>query len=188
VIAEIAGYGETFDAHSITMMDPSGAQMDRMIALALAEAGAAAAEVDYVNAHGTGTLLNDKTESALFMRVFGERPLVTSTKSLIGHTIGVSGAIEAAVAALSIRDRETHPSAKLENPIGGLRYAREPGPARIDCALSESFAFGGHNAALVLRRFEPWRRRAGAPRPLDKWRRRTNCVSDYRDPRSAGVS
>ena len=155
VIAEIAGYGETFDAHSVMMMDPSGAQMERMIALALADAGVAAAEVDYVNAHGTGTLLNDETESTLLRRIFGDRPLVNSTKSLIGHTIAASGAIEAAVAALSIRDQATHPSANLENPINGLRYAREPGPASIGCALSESFAFGGHNAALILRRYTP---------------------------------
>ena len=152
VIAELAGYGETFDAHSVMMIEPSGAQLERMIALALADAGVAPGEVDYVNAHGTGTLLNDETEAALLGRVFGDRPLVNSTKSLIGHTIGASGAIEAAVAALSIRDQTTHPSANLERPIGALRYVREPGPARIDCALSESFAFGGHNAALVLKR------------------------------------
>jgi 3-oxoacyl-[acyl-carrier-protein] synthase II len=152
VIAELAGYGETFDAHSVMMIEPSGSQMERMIALALADAGVAPGEVDYVNAHGTGTLLNDETEVALLGRVFGDRPLVNSTKSLIGHTIGASGAIEAAVAALSIRDQATHPSANLERPIGALRYVRKPGPASIGCALSESFAFGGHNAALVLKR------------------------------------
>ena len=152
VIAELAGYGETFDAHSVMMIEPSGAQMERMIALALADAGVAPGEVDYVNAHGTGTILNDDTEAALLGRMFGDRPLVNSTKSLIGHTIGASGAVEAAVAALSIRDQATHPSANLERPIGALRYVREPGPARIGCALSESFAFGGHNAALVLKR------------------------------------
>jgi len=153
VIAELAGYGETFDAHSVMMIESRGVQMERMIALALADAGVAPGDVDYVNAHGTGTLLNDETEAALLGRVFGDRPLVNSTKSLIGHTIGASGAIEAAVAALSLRDQATHPSANLERPIGGLRYAREPGPANIGCALSESFAFGGHNAALVLKRF-----------------------------------
>jgi 3-oxoacyl-[acyl-carrier-protein] synthase II len=155
VIAELAGYGETFDAHSVMMIEPSGAQMERMIARALADAGVAPGEVDYVNAHGTGTLLNDETEAALLGRVFGDRPLVNSTKSLIGHTIGASGAIEAAVAALSIRDQATHPSANLDRPIGALRYVRKTGPAKIGCALSESFAFGGHNAAIVLKRWAP---------------------------------
>lgn len=153
VIAELAGYAETFDAHSVMMIEPSGAELERMIARALADAGLEPAGIDYVNAHGTGTLLNDETESALLMRVFGDRPFVNSTKSLIGHTIGASGAIEAAVAALSIRDQATHPSANLEEPICGLRFVREPGRHRIDAALSESFAFGGHNAALVLKRF-----------------------------------
>ncbi len=153
VIAELAGYAETFDAHSVMMMEPSGVHRERMIELALADAGVAPADVDYVNAHGTGTLLNDETESAMLRRFFGEKPCVNSTKSLIGHTIGASGAIEAAVAVLSIRDRTTHACANLETPINGLRYVREPGDFDIGCALTESFAFGGHNAALVLKRY-----------------------------------
>lgn len=153
VIAELAGYAETFDAHNVMMMEPSGVHRDRMIGQVLADAGIAPAAVDYVNAHGTGTLANDEIESALLGRIFGEGPLVNSTKSLIGHTLGASGAIGAAVAALSIRDRTTHASANLVTPINGLRYVREPGVFEIGCALTESFGFGGHNATLVLKRF-----------------------------------
>lgn len=150
-LAEVVGYGETFDAHSVMMMDPSAAQIERMVRQALDDARVAPGEIDYVNTHGTSTLLNDETESAMLCRVFGQGPLVNSTKGLIGHTLGASGAIEAAVTALSIRDRTTHPCLNLEQPIGSLRYVREPGRFPIACALSESFAFGGHNAALVLR-------------------------------------
>lgn len=151
VIAEISGYAETFDAHNMVMMEPSGRHAERMLRLALEDAGVEPAEVDLVNAHGTGTVLNDATESALLERVFGARPLVHSTKALCGHTIGASGAIEAAVLALSIRDQTTHACVNLEQPVNGLRYVRAPERFRIGCALSESFAFGGHNAALVLR-------------------------------------
>jgi len=153
VIAELSGYAETFDAHNMVMMDPAGRHAERMLRLALEDAGVTPAEVDLVNAHGTGTALNDATEAALLERVFGARPLVQSTKSLCGHTIGASGAIEAAVLALSIRDQTTHACAHLEQPIGGLRYVRAPQRFRIACALSESFAFGGHNAAVVLKEF-----------------------------------
>ena len=151
IVAELAGYAETFDAYSVMMPEPSGVQVERMIRMALADAGMEPADIDYVNAHGTGTVVNDALEATVLNRVFGERPLVNSTKGLIGHTIGASGAIEAAVAALSIRDQTTHPCANLDNPIPGLRYVRESGPFPIRAALSESFAFGGHNAAVVLK-------------------------------------
>jgi 3-oxoacyl-[acyl-carrier-protein] synthase II len=155
IVAELAGYGESFDAHSVMTMEPSGALRERMVQAALADAGVGPGQIDYVNAHGTGTPQNDETESALLRRLFGERVLVNSTKSLIGHTLGASGAIAAAVTALSLRDQTTHACANLETPINGLRYVREPGPFAIGCALTESFAFGGHNAALVLKRFNP---------------------------------
>lgn len=155
VIAEVLGYGETFDAHSVMMIEPSGTHVERMVRQALDDAGVGPEGVDYVNAHGTGTVLNDETESAMLRRVFGEGPLVNSTKGLVGHTIGASGGIEAAVAALSIRDQTTHPCVNLEEPIGGLRYVRESGRFRIARALSESFAFGGHNAAVVMGELRP---------------------------------
>jgi 3-oxoacyl-[acyl-carrier-protein] synthase II len=155
IVAEVTGYGETFDAHSVMMLEPSGVHMEKMVHQALGDAGVTAADIDYVNAHGTSTVLNDETESAMLGRVFGNRPLVNSTKGLVGHTIGASGAIEAAVTALSLRDQTTHVCANLDAPINGLRYVRDPGPYPMARALSESFAFGGHNAALVLEAFRP---------------------------------
>lgn len=153
VIAELVGFAETFDAHSVMIMEPSGAHIERMVRLALEDAAVAAAAIDYVNAHGTGTILNDQTECAMLDRVFGDGPLVNSTKSLIGHTIGASGAIEAAVTALSLRDQTTHICANLEAPISNLRFVRAPASLPMTWALSESFAFGGHNAALVMKAF-----------------------------------
>ncbi|MCP4011330.1 MAG: beta-ketoacyl-[acyl-carrier-protein] synthase family protein, partial [Proteobacteria bacterium] len=104
IVAEIGGYAESFDGHSIMQPDPEGIQIERMIHSALSQAGIAANELDYINAHGTGTLANDETECRIIERIFGDRPVVNSTKSLVGHTIGASGALEAQVAALSIRD------------------------------------------------------------------------------------
>ena len=153
ILAELAGYAETFDAHSVMMLEPSGAQIERMVRRAVADAGVTVDDVDYVNTHGTGTLLNDETEAAMLTRVFGDRPLVNSTKGLVGHTIGASGAIEAVVSVLSLRDQTTHVCANLEAPIPGLRYVRTVEPQRIRTVLSESFAFGGHNAAIVFKAF-----------------------------------
>lgn len=155
IIAELAGCAETFDGHSVMIPEPSGTQVERMIRTAVSDAGMKPEHIDYVNAHGTSTPLNDALEAAVLQRIFGDRPLVNSTKGLIGHTIGASGAIEAAVTALSIRHQTTHICANLETPIPGLRYVRAPGPYTIRCALSESFAFGGHNAAVVMKAFEP---------------------------------
>ncbi len=153
-IAEIVGFAQTFDAHSIMALAPSGEQIERMIRLALAEAGVQAEEVDYINAHGTGTQNNDAIEAEVIERVFGRRPLVNSTKSLLGHTIGASGAFEALVTALSLRDGTTHVCKNLEDPVRELNFVREVGPRALRVGLTQSFAFGGHNAALVLRRYE----------------------------------
>jgi 3-oxoacyl-[acyl-carrier-protein] synthase II len=125
-----------------------------MLENALAAAGLEARDIDYINAHGTGTVLNDETESAFIERTFGKKPLVNSTKSLIGHTIGASGAIEAAVTALSLRDQKTHPSKNIDNPLRDLSFVRSAEPIAIRHALSQSFAFGGHNACLVFSRAE----------------------------------
>ncbi len=151
VIAEVAGYAETFDGHSMMMMEPSATHIERMVRSALDDAGVSPASIDYVNAHGTGTILNDQVECAMLDRVFGAAPLINSTKSLVGHTLGASGAIEAVVTALSLRDQATHASANLETPLADLRFVRSGGPAPMSWALSESFAFGGHNAAVVLK-------------------------------------
>ena len=151
ILAEVAGFAETSDAHNIMVMEPDGRQIARAIEAALADSRLRPDEIDYVNAHGTGTLANDETETAVIGRIFGSRPLVNSTKSLLGHTLGASGALEAVVTVLSLQHQTTHACKNLEDPIADLNFVRRVDAQRIRAALSQSFAFGGHNAALVLR-------------------------------------
>lgn len=153
ILAEIVGYAETFDAYSMMSMPAGGEQVERMMRLALADAGVGADEVDYLNAHGTGTEINDRVEAEAIERVFGKRVLVNTTKSLLGHTIGASGAIEALVTALSLKHGTTHICKNLENPVRDLNFVRQVEPHDLRVGLTQSFAFGGHNAALVLRRY-----------------------------------
>lgn len=152
--AEIVGYAENFDGYSIMSMEPSGTRIADMVAAAIADAGCKPGDVDYVNAHGTGTAVNDEIESSVIERLFGQKPVIAATKSLTGHCIGASGGIEAAVTALSIAHQATHACRNLEHPIRPLRFAREAGPCRIDVGLTQSFAFGGHNAAIVMKRLD----------------------------------
>jgi 3-oxoacyl-[acyl-carrier-protein] synthase II len=151
-LAEICSFAETFDAFSVMSPDPGGEAVDLMVRTAVANAGMALGDVDYINAHGTGTVVNDALEARAIERIFGDKPLVNSTKSLIGHCVGASGAIEAAVTALSIRSQTTHVCKNLTSPIAALRFVRETKAYPIQTALTQSFAFGGHNAALVLTR------------------------------------
>jgi 3-oxoacyl-[acyl-carrier-protein] synthase II len=151
VLCELAAYGETCDGSNIMMIDPEGGQIERMLQSLMAGAGVRPEEIDYVNAHGTGTKLNDDIEAGILGRVFGRRPLVNSTKSLLGHTIGASGALGAIVAALSIRDGTTHPCRNLDDPIADLDFVRGPVRRPIRTAIAQAFAFGGHNAAVLLR-------------------------------------
>jgi len=153
ILAELIGFAETFDAHSMMSLAPGGEQMERMLRAALADAGVDAHDVDYINAHGTGTKNNDETEAEVIDRVFGKSVRVNSTKSLLGHTIGASGAIEILVTALSLRDQTTHVCKNLAAPLRDLNFVRAVGPFDLRVGLSQSFAFGGHNAAVVLRRF-----------------------------------
>jgi 3-oxoacyl-[acyl-carrier-protein] synthase II len=152
-IAEVAGFAQTFDAHSVMSLAPDGSEIARMMADCLDDAGAKPAAVGYINGHGTGTLQNDEVESDVLSRTFGSHPVVNSTKSLIGHTIGASGSIEAAVTALTLRDGKTHPVGNLQDPIADLNFARSANcGVDTELALTYSFAFGGHNAALALKR------------------------------------
>jgi 3-oxoacyl-[acyl-carrier-protein] synthase II len=153
IYAEILGYGETCDGFNIMMMESSGTQIMRMLRLAFADAGISAGEIDYINAHGTGTRLNDETETAAIEKVFGKKVLINSTKSLIGHTLGASGAIEALVTALSIHHKTTHICRNLENPMKDLNFVTRVDSYPIRTGLSQSFGFGGHNAVLVLREY-----------------------------------
>ncbi len=150
IYAEILGYAETCDGYNIMMMENSGYNIGRMMTQALADAGISEKDVDYINSHGTGTVLNDETETRVIETVFGKRVLINSTKSLIGHTLGASGAIEAVVTALSIYHKTTHPCRNLDNPMTDLNFVTKVAPYPIRRALSQSFGFGGHNAVLVL--------------------------------------
>ena len=153
VLAEVVGYSQSFDAFDMMTMEVNGTQIERMIRASLRDAGVTAAEVDYVNAHGTGTRANDEIECRVLRCVFGNKALINSTKSLVGHTIGASGSLEILVTALSLRDQTTHVCRNLENPIADLNFVRRAESVLLNVALSESFAFGGHNAAIVLRRY-----------------------------------
>ena len=132
---------------------PDGIQIERMMNAALTDAGMSHSDIQYINAHGTGTQANDVIETEIIGRVFGRDVLVNSTKSLIGHTIGASGAIEALVTVMSLKEQRTHLCNNLEEPLTDLNFAREATSCSIDAGLSQSFAFGGHNAGLILKRF-----------------------------------
>jgi 3-oxoacyl-[acyl-carrier-protein] synthase II len=153
VLAEVVGYAETFDAHSVMSIAPDGIEIERMMNSALADAGLSHADIDYINAHGTGTQANDVVETEVIERVFGCDVLVNSTKSLLGHTIGASGAIEALVTVMSLNEQKTHACRNLDEPLSNLNFTREATDFPMEAALTQSFAFGGHNAGLVLKRF-----------------------------------
>ena len=151
-LAELRGYGEASDAHDLMAVDPAGTQVRRAIASCLADAGVDAGDVDYVNAHGTGTPGNDGVEAAAIAAVLGKRALVSSTKSLLGHSLAASGALEAVVTVLSLRDQVVHGSLNLEEPVADLRFATALTRARLRHAVSQSFAFGGHDAVVAFAR------------------------------------
>ena len=156
---ELAGYGSTSDAYHITAPDPSGAGAIKAIRLALKDAGVEdLSTVDYINAHGTSTHLNDAMETTAFKAVFGEGAKainISSTKSMHGHLLGGTGALEAAITALAIRDGFVPPTINYENPDPelDLNYTPNVGVKReIRVALSSSLGFGGHNGILVFKK------------------------------------
>ena len=157
IYGEVLGYGLTNDAHHMTAPLPDGSQAARSITLALADAKIAPNDVTYVNAHGSSTPLNDPTETLAIKRVFGDhayRMPVSSTKGYYGHALGASGAIEAAICALALRNRWVPPTVNLETPDEAcdLDYVPSVGrPADLDVVVSNSFGFGGINAAIVMR-------------------------------------
>lgn len=152
IYAEIKGFARTFEAHNIMMMNPDGVPIEDMTRSLLNQAKITPGDVQYVNAHGTGTLVNDAIESDVISRVFGSQVAVNSTKSILGHTLGASGALEAIVTALSISTGQLHPSLNIDNPIADLDFVRHARRVEISNAISQSFAFGGHNAALLFSR------------------------------------
>ena len=136
------------------MIEKNGEGIQRMLTQALKDANINKDQVDYINAHGTGTILNDEVESKIIEKMFGKNILINSTKSLVGHTLGASGAIEAIVTALSIKNNTTHSCKNLENPIKKLNFVTKSKEFPINTAISQSFGFGGHNACLVLNNYE----------------------------------
>jgi 3-oxoacyl-[acyl-carrier-protein] synthase II len=163
ILAEVAGYGSTADAHHLTAPDPSGVPAARAIELALRDAGVSASDVAYVNAHGTSTELNDAAETAALKRALGEeqarRVPISSTKSAIGHLLGAAGAVEAVATTLTLTTGVIAPTLGYEEPDPELDLDYVPGEARPlrpanggpPIALSNSFAFGGHNVSLVFK-------------------------------------
>lgn len=151
-IAELAGFAESFDAHSLMMMDPSGEAIERMLSELLVRNDITPDEIDYINAHGTGTELNDRVEAEIIGRIFGNRVRVGATKSLIGHTLGASGALATAFTAMALNRGKLHACKNLEDPEFDLNFVRTSGDHDLRYAIVESFAFGGHNAGLLLKR------------------------------------
>ncbi len=157
-VAEFLGYGVTSDAFHMTAPDPSGAAGARTVRAALSSARANPDEIDYVNAHGTATVQNDSAETAALKMALGERAHripISSIKSMIGHCLCASGAIEAVATALTVRDGRVPPTIHYEHsdPACDLDYV--PNEARevpVQIALSNSFAFGGNSSVVVLGR------------------------------------
>ncbi len=159
-LAEIAGFGASCDAHHITSPDPDGQGMALAMRRALDDAGIGVDEVDYINAHGTGTYLNDQIETIAIKRVCGARAYaipVSSTKSIVGHTAGASAALEAAICCLAVRQGVVPPTLHYDAPDPECDLDYVPNVSRsqeIRTAVSNSFAFGGNNSTLVVRRLE----------------------------------
>lgn len=160
ILAELTGYGTTDDAHHISAPAENGAGAAMSMKLALEDAGLSVNDIGYINAHGTSTQLNDKSETAAIKTVFGEQAYqipVSSTKSMTGHLLGASGAVEATFCIMAIRDEILPPTINYHTPDPecDLDYvpnqARRASPKHV---MSNSFGFGGHNATLVFTRFE----------------------------------
>ena len=159
IYAEIIGYGSNADAYHMTAPAPEGAQAAKCMAMALREAGIKPTEVDYINAHGTSTSMNDKNETLAIKTLFGEHAYklaVSSTKSMTGHLLGASGGIECIAATLAIANDMIPPTINYETPDEGMDLDYVPNIARkqvVNIALSNSFGFGGHNATILLKKY-----------------------------------
>lgn len=160
ILAEVVGYGSTCDAYHITAPAEDGAGAALCMRNALQSAGLRPQDIDYINAHGTSTRLNDKSETAAIKTVFGEHAYqvpVSSTKSMTGHLLGAAGALEAAFCVQALQDGVLPPTINYEFPDPECDLDYVPNQARqaaIRYAMSNSFGFGGHNATLILRRWD----------------------------------
>ncbi|MFC5532393.1 beta-ketoacyl-ACP synthase II [Cohnella yongneupensis] len=158
IYAEIIGYGMSGDAYDMVEPDPEGAA--RSMNKAIKDAGIEPSEVDYINAHGTSTPVGDKSETTAIKKVFGEHAYklaVSSTKSMTGHLLGAAGGVEAVIVGLTLKHGVIPPTANLDNqdPELDLDFVpNKPRTADVKVALSNSFGFGGHNATIILRKYE----------------------------------
>jgi 3-oxoacyl-[acyl-carrier-protein] synthase II len=160
ILAEIAGYGASSDAFHLTQPSPDGEGAIRAVRLALRRGGIEPGEIDYINAHGTATLLNDRTETYVIKKVFGERARhipISACKSMLGHLLGASGSIQAVITVLAINHGALPPTINLTHPDPECDLDYVPNQARrvkINTAMSNSFGFGGHNSVLIFRRYQ----------------------------------
>ncbi len=160
ILGEISGYGQTTDAHHITAPAEGGAGAARAISMAMKVAGIQPSEIDYISAHGTATPLNDMFETMAIKKALGEQAYntaVSSTKSMTGHIMGATGAIESVFCLLAIRDQMLPPTINYETPDPDCDLDYVPNfarPANIKITLNSAFGFGGHNAVLVIKQFE----------------------------------
>ncbi|MHC5035072.1 MAG: beta-ketoacyl-ACP synthase II [Planctomycetota bacterium] len=161
IMAEVAGYGASSDAYHLTLPEPDGKGAARAMRNALADAGMEPAEIDYINAHGTGTPAGDDVEAKAICSVFGDHAkklAVSSSKSVFGHLLGASGALESAVCIWAMLDNVCPPTINLDDPdpeCCGLNFVpHRPQTRQINAIVNNSFGFGGHNVSLVFRRFD----------------------------------
>jgi 3-oxoacyl-[acyl-carrier-protein] synthase II len=158
IYAEVIGYGMSGDAHHMTDPDPDGAA--RCMLKAIKDAGIAPEQIDYINAHGTSTPVGDRSETTAVKKAFGDhayKVAISSTKSMTGHLLGAAGGVEALICGLALKNGIIPPTANLENqdPLCDLDYVpKVPRKADLQIVMSNSFGFGGHNATIILKKFE----------------------------------
>ena len=161
IYCELAGFGATSDASDVVSPSPDGDGAARAIKLAISDAGAKPEEVDYINAHATSTIVGDVVEVVAIKRVFGERVKkrllpVSSTKSMHGHLLGATGAVEAIACIMALQTKTLPPTINFDNPDPQCDLDFVPNKARkvkdLNTVISNSFGFGGHNACLVFRK------------------------------------
>jgi 3-oxoacyl-[acyl-carrier-protein] synthase II len=159
IYAELAGYAASDDAYHITAPEPEGKAVVIAMEKAIADAGVSKDEVDYINAHGTSTALNDKTETLAIKKVFGAKAYkipVSSTKSMTGHLLGGAAGVELAATVFGMQENFIHPTINYETPDPDCDLDYVPNKMRkqqIMCALSNSLGFGGHNATIVIKKY-----------------------------------
>jgi 3-oxoacyl-[acyl-carrier-protein] synthase II len=160
ILAEIIGYGATDDAFHASAPAEGGTGAVKSMQRALKKARLEPKDIDYINAHGTSTVMNDKSETQAIKTVFGERAYdipISATKSMLGHMLGAAGAVEAVATVMTIQEGMIHPTINLENPDPACDLNYVPGGAirkEVNVALSNSFGFGGHNASVIFRKYQ----------------------------------